>query len=118
MLIKQTHSTRNRAAHNYENMLYRRTLRGRYAIFHYKAKQRKIKADLTFDQYVALIALPCHYCGGALPAAGVGLDRIVNAQGYVVGNVRPCCKVCNIAKNDRTEQEFVSWVSSVAARLV
>ncbi len=38
-----------------------------------------------------------------------GIDRINNDHniGYVVDNVVPCCKICNIMKQALTEQEFI-----------
>ena len=35
-----------------------------------------------------------------------GIDRIDNSIGYVIGNVVPCCKRCNVAKNDMPMQSF------------
>lgn len=38
-----------------------------------------------------------------------GIDRIDSNDGYVQGNVVPCCKYCNMAKMDRTQDEFLKW---------
>ena len=38
-----------------------------------------------------------------------GIDRIDSSVGYVPGNVVPCCKYCNMAKMDRTKEEFLKW---------
>ncbi len=43
----------------------------------------------------------CHYCGGPLPDYGYALDRKDNKQGYILGNVVPCCESCNWIKADR-----------------
>lgn len=56
--------------------------------------------SLLIDDYAALIARPCHYCGGPLNETAVGLDRMDNSKGYVLGNVVPCCKECNEIKGD------------------
>lgn len=50
---------------------------------------------IPVDTYIALIAQPCYYCGGKLNETAAGLDRIDNRFGYEVGNVLPCCDVCN-----------------------
>lgn len=54
---------------------------------------------LTQPQYVRLRRQPCRYCGGPLTPTGVGLDRKDNTRGYMPGNVVPCCRECNVAKN-------------------
>ena len=35
-------------------------------------------------------------------------------NGYEEGNVVPCCKVCNVAKHDMTQKDFIFWARSVA----
>ena len=41
------------------------------------------------------------------------IDRIDNTKGYIPGNVRSCCKHCNLAKHTMSEEEFNSWISSL-----
>jgi 5-methylcytosine-specific restriction endonuclease McrA len=88
---------------------YQRTVRGRYKGLKNKAKACNLDMSLTYETYVALISQPCFYCGGKLPEFGHGIDRIKSDVGYVQGNVRPCCRRCNQAKNDMTETEFREW---------
>lgn len=38
-----------------------------------------------------------------------GIDRIDSKIGYVEGNVISCCKYCNMAKMDRSQEEFLKW---------
>ena len=33
-----------------------------------------------------------------------------NNIGYVLSNVIPCCKNCNLSKSNRTPYDFLSWV--------
>lgn len=42
-----------------------------------------------------------------------GLDRISNAKGYKKSNVQPCCKYCNFARNDMTEDQFIIWINRI-----
>lgn len=42
-----------------------------------------------------------------------GIDRIDNKIGYVENNVQTLCKRCNIAKNNMTNDEFISWVKRI-----
>ncbi len=39
-----------------------------------------------------------------------GIDRINSNIGYIEGNIVPCCKHCNSAKNTMTESEFKEWI--------
>jgi hypothetical protein len=55
----------------------------------------------------------CYYSGHTLPEAGGGLDRIDSSKGYSIENVRPCCKLCNQAKNNLTEVEFLNLVTTI-----
>jgi hypothetical protein len=88
---------------------YRRTTNGKYTLLKSEAKSRGIDFDITFEEYVNLNSSLCFYCGGLLPEAGYGLDRINNNIGYVSGNCRPCCIICNRAKSTLTENEFKEW---------
>lgn len=66
------------------------------------AKQREIEWNISFEEYAPFLDLPCHYCCGQLGSqihSGVGLDRINNNQDYQLGNILPCCKVCNLIRN-------------------
>jgi hypothetical protein len=88
------------------------------------AKRRGLDFDLTVDEFVSLSTSDCHYCGNKPSRVTVatgnngqflsnGIDRINNSVGYVLGNVVPCCYVCNRAKMDMTYSEFLSWVTRV-----
>jgi hypothetical protein len=81
----------------------------RYRVLKYAAKNRNLECSLSFVDYFTLISNPCFYCGGPLSETGGGLDRINNDIGYVKGNVRPCCHVCNQAKSSFTEAQFREW---------
>ncbi len=74
----------------------------RLAKVRFAATKRKIAFDISLEDFLVLIKLPCFYCSGALPEAGGGLDRIDNEKGYMLGNVVPCCTRCNTMRNDKT----------------
>ncbi len=75
------------------------------------AKTRDIVFSLTKSAYTVLIAMPCHYCNDYFKNSngetGVGLDRINNDKtiGYIVGNVLPCCGICNFTRSDQWSVE-------------
>lgn len=72
-----------------------------------------------------LLSQNCHYCD-APPSRKVsvpnrratatvgGIDRVDNSRGYEPENVVPCCKLCNIAKNDHPRETFLEWVRRLA----
>jgi hypothetical protein len=55
--------------------------------------------EIPLETYVKIISKRCHYCNGELNPTGCGLDRKDNEIGYLTENVVPCCKECNIIKN-------------------
>lgn len=90
-----------------------------------RAQKRNYVWDLTKEQVKEIILKPCFYCGVKYSNnfgdkhgfnGGIkynGLDRIDNSKGYTLENVVPCCKACNISKNDRAIDDFRNWVSDV-----
>jgi hypothetical protein len=76
------------------------------------AFKRNYLWELTFEQWLVLVdKVNCHYCCGPLEAAGSGLDRKDNTKGYILDNVVPCCKSCNIIKGDRFSYEQMMKLS-------
>ena len=90
---------------------------------------------ITMEEFKTVINQPCVYCGmensdtTKEPYSYVykrknldggqidfdyemhhnGVDRIDSSIGYEPGNVVSCCKFCNMAKNDRSREEFLKW---------
>jgi 5-methylcytosine-specific restriction endonuclease McrA len=107
------------------------SFRALYANYRTAAIRRDIPFDLSMDDFRQLTTRQCFYCGarpsnvkrhtrgsyGAYIYSGV--DRADNSLGYQPENCRPCCRDCNIAKSDLSEDEFLSWalrVNDIAAR--
>jgi len=42
-----------------------------------------------------------------------GIDRIDNSLGYELGNTVACCKICNIAKNNLTIDQWYEWLDRI-----
>lgn len=81
----------------------------------------KIPSELFFD----LIAKNCHYCGSEPSNTRKGystdlefndLDRLDSSKGYVVDNVVPCCFICNRAKSNLPESDFLSWIDRLVSK--
>jgi len=91
------------------------------------AERRGLEWALTEKQVKELTSQPCFYCG-VPPRQRCrgrrvngeylynGLDRVDNTRGYTVDNVVPCCKRCNVAKNNMTQQEFYTWIDRIYNR--
>jgi hypothetical protein len=97
-----------------------------YTSYKARAKQRGQPFEITREEFIDMIQLPCGYCGLAgedkyvLSGSGYkyklfgnGIDRIDSSVGYVKSNCVPCCKTCNIAKNSLSDEEFKSWIDRV-----
>jgi len=91
------------------------------------ARHRGLAWELAGEEFDELTSKDCTYCG--CPPSTVqrgdgrnsgefvynGIDRVDNALGYVIGNVVPCCPVCNHAKKDMSHGEFMAWVTRLTA---
>ena len=102
----------------------------RQVITRYKlnAKKRGLKFKLTEEQFYEITQKDCFYCGEKPSQIKKGknyfgeyiyngIDRIDNKKGYTIDNVVPCCKKCNIAKNNSTLQEYQDWIKKSYNRL-
>lgn len=88
------------------------------------ARKHKRKFELTKKQFKEITQQDCYYCGGK-PKNIMdtkrfngeyvynGIDRIDNNKGYIIGNIVPCCFVCNVAKSNKTIKEFKNWIEKV-----
>ncbi len=92
--------------------------------FKYTAKRKNIKVSLTIDEYKFLIFSNCFYCGtspsntyhykyGSDIINYNGIDRVNNEIGYEYNNRVPCCKRCNIAKNNMLLEDFKTWIIKI-----
>lgn len=90
----------------------------------YGALKRSYEWGLSKEQCRQLMTQPCYYCGAepvqTTHPAGCngafvhnGLDRTDNEKGYEVGNVVPCCEICNKAKRTLTIEQFRLWALSL-----
>lgn len=96
---------------------HRRSGRGRYVIAYHIAKRRNIPWNLTKEEYLALIANPCYYCGWPLPTEGMGLDRLDFDGDYSPSNVKPCCTECNLARGVWFTPDEMRLIGEVIGRI-
>lgn len=96
-----------------------------YRDFTKSARRRKIKVEITKEEFIYISTKPCIYCGqhpesvtnknGKLNGDFLhnGIDRVNNSIGYVKNNVVPCCWNCNRAKGTLTMEEFKNWIQKI-----
>jgi hypothetical protein len=96
--------------------------------YNYGATKRGLEFSLSENEFRELITANCEYCGKApsLVRRGRcsngdfiynGIDRIDNTKGYIHGNVKSCCVMCNFIKRDYSESEFLSLVERIYKNL-
>ncbi len=77
------------------------------------AATRDYPVTITYAEFVELIIQPCFYCGMFYESKYNGIDRYDNEHGYTKDNIRPCCSVCNIMKNDYDAMLFYEKVKTI-----
>lgn len=94
-----------------------------YSSYKLNAKSRGFEFNIDFDYAVSILKSDCHYCGiepsntymkSYYNATYNGIDRVDNTKGYEMDNIVSCCKMCNIAKNNNTEEYFLQWVKRLS----
>lgn len=88
------------------------------------ARGRGYIFNLSREQFINITSKDCFYCGE--PPSNIadsgyatgtytysGIDRVDNNKGYIVENCVPCCKTCNIAKQNLTQEDFLNWIKKV-----
>jgi hypothetical protein len=85
------------------------------------ASRRSRSFELNKEEFKKLTSGNCHYCG--IPPSQIekgkrtngayvynGVDRVDNTKDYVYNNCVTCCKTCNYAKKDLTQEDFYKWI--------
>jgi hypothetical protein len=92
------------------------------------AERKGLTFSLSVEEAETLFQSPCFYCGD-LPSRTRtrrnrkgsytynGIDRLVNTEGYVPGNVVACCSCCNLTKGSMDHDTFVAWIRKVHAHI-
>lgn len=104
---KKCHNLRSKAGR-------KNTPTQRFSTYISGARVRKIKFDLSFDDFMSFWEKPCFYCDA--PIDGIGLDRKDSNIGYTMDNVVPCCARCNRSKTIQTTEDFIEMCIKVAEK--
>jgi len=77
--------------------------------------------ELTLDQFLEIIHLPCTYCEDSFEKLEAmyegpkpGIDRKDSSKGYTLENSVSCCLTCNLSKLDRSAKDFVEHCTKIA----
>ena len=85
--------------------------------------------DLSFEDFYRLSQLNCFYCNNEPslikikkrknpePFLRNTLDRIDSLLGHTIDNVVPACLMCNVAKLDRSLQDFYIYINNLINNL-
>lgn len=93
---------------------YSKSSAARYSALKTQANKHKREVGINLEQHICLLKdNTCYYCHKPLQESGSGLDRIDSSKGYTINNVRPCCKICNSAKLEMSEEEFYSHIEAI-----
>lgn len=76
---------------------------------------RGIEFLISFDEFMEMYYMPCHYCGGERPTHG--LDRKDSNGPYSKENCVPCCKDCNYFKNINSYDVFLDKIKKISENL-
>lgn len=95
-----------------------------YSMYKSVAKTKGRSFELIFNYFFNLVSNNCYYCD--IPPSNTkrirynqdtflysGIDRIDNELGYIMGNVRPACSLCNQAKHTLTEKAFLELANKI-----
>lgn len=100
------------------------TRRKRYTAYKHDAKRRNLIFSLSEERFFELTAKNCFYCGSEPSTIEKsksnngdfiynGIDRINSENGYIEGNIVPCCTMCNKAKGRIPIDDFYNWINKV-----
>lgn len=111
--LKQRNKDRSKDPHRIEwTIQYKKSPKRKYDTYKRSAVFKHIVFELSFDSFSTFWQKNCIYCGDTVET--IGLDRIDNKQGYVLGNIVPCCKFCNYMKREMTKEAFLTHCLKVA----
>lgn len=90
----------------------------------YKSYKRRAEAsdrefNITESQFTNITKGNCFYCGVEFDkddteGKHVGVDRVINSEGYTFENCIASCWICNRAKSDLSTDDFFKWISRLS----
>lgn len=101
----------------------------KYACYRKEAEKRGVEFRLSFKDFREITSRDCFYCGAKPsncsrrdyhngPFIYQGIDRVDNKKGYFIGNIVPCCKICNHWKVNMSVNDFIDHVEDIYSKIV
>ena len=92
---------------DYKNILYTN--------YKKSAKQRNLELAITSEEFYKEVEKNCYICGkqSIVDKHINGLDRVDNTKGYVIENIKSCCRECNFMKNTTSYDEFIDQCKQI-----
>ena len=76
-----------------------------------QAEKRGLRFELSLEQFKQIVFQRCALCGDY--GSPRGIDRRDSSRGYEIGNVQPCCGICNRLKSDLQEHQFIGHILKI-----
>jgi len=93
--------------------LFKNGNRNIFSAFKHYAEKKDKSVEISKELYISIIEKNCHYCNNKFENGCNGIDRLNSSIGYIIGNIVPCCKTCNIMKNTLTKDEFFKHLKDI-----
>jgi len=91
--------------------------RVKYNKYRQRARNKGFIFEISKEDFMKLINMPCHYCG-ELPNKNLnGIDRKDNSIGYSLENCLPCCWGCNELKGSKDYEWFIIQCKKISNHL-
>jgi hypothetical protein len=78
------------------------------------AERRGKTFELSFSDFMNIIAKPCNYCGKQEELMYNGVDRQDNTIGYTIDNCVSACSMCNLMKSSYVLKNFIGHIVSIS----
>ena len=89
--------------------VWQKTHIGIYKYYKANAVKRKFVFEISKEDFFSLLDKKCVYCGNS----SRGVDRIDSKIGYIKENCVSCCKICNVMKNNMTQNDFIDHCRTI-----
>jgi len=91
----------------------------RHWILKNRAKRKGLPLEITMEEHDKILGdRTCFYCDTNFSKdRGSGLNRCDSTKGYVLGNLKPCCKVCNGLMSNFTVEQLRSRLIKIYKRI-
>src|SRR3990167_11195276 len=66
---------------------------------------------LSHQQAFEIIQKPCMYCRTTIRK--IGIDRVINSDGYIPYNCVPCCNRCNRKKKNNRKKDLLRFLYAI-----